>query len=90
MFNKRTIYANFTPIVKAPVIGYRISGDDVLNILLHAGANPLNENSNGDTVFLLARKMKSFSILDKILSFNSNNTDKNHEEMGTYNVHRQI
>ena len=29
----RTIYANFTPIVKAPVIGYRISGDDVLNIL---------------------------------------------------------
>ncbi len=33
MFNKRTIYANFTPIVKAPVIGYRISGEDVLNIL---------------------------------------------------------
>ncbi len=33
MFNKGTIYANFTPIVKAPVIGYRISGEDVLNIL---------------------------------------------------------
>ena len=33
MFNSGTIYSNFTPLVKAPVIGYRISGGDVLNIL---------------------------------------------------------
>ena len=33
MFKSGTIYSNFTPLVKAPVIGYRISGDDVLNIL---------------------------------------------------------
>ncbi len=33
MFNSDTIYSNFTPLVKSPVIGYRISGDDVLLIL---------------------------------------------------------
>ncbi len=33
MFKSGTIYSNFTPLVKAPVIGYRISGEDVLNIL---------------------------------------------------------
>ena len=33
MFKSGTIFSNFTPLVKAPVIGYRISGDDVLNIL---------------------------------------------------------
>ena len=33
MFNTGTIYSNFTPLVKSPVIGYRISGDDVLLIL---------------------------------------------------------
>ena len=34
MFEPGTIYSNFTPLVKSPVIGYRISGPDVLNILL--------------------------------------------------------
>ena len=33
MFNTGTIYSNFTPLVKSPVIGYRISGEDVLQIL---------------------------------------------------------
>ncbi len=33
MFNSGTVYSNFTPLVKSPVIGYRISGDDVLLIL---------------------------------------------------------
>ena len=33
MFNEGTIYANITPIVKSPIIGYRISGEDVLFIL---------------------------------------------------------
>ena len=33
MFNTGTIYSNFTPLVKSPVIGYRISGEDVLPIL---------------------------------------------------------
>ena len=33
MFKSGTIYSNFTPLVKSPVIGYRISGDDVLEIL---------------------------------------------------------
>ena len=33
MFKPGTIFSNFTPLVKSPVIGYRISGDDVLGIL---------------------------------------------------------
>ena len=33
MFGTGTIYSNFTPLVKSPVIGYRISGDEVLEIL---------------------------------------------------------
>lgn len=33
MINSGTIYSNFTPIVKSPVIGYRVSGNDVLRIL---------------------------------------------------------
>ena len=33
MFKSGTIYSNFTPLVKSPVIGYRVSGDDVLDIL---------------------------------------------------------
>ena len=33
MFSSGTIYSNFTPLVKSPVIGYRISGSDVLDIL---------------------------------------------------------
>ena len=33
MFKSGTIYSNFTPLVKSPVIGYRISGNDVLEIL---------------------------------------------------------
>jgi len=34
LFEPGTIYSNFTPLVKSPVIGYRISGPDVLDILL--------------------------------------------------------
>ncbi|MDA1284601.1 MAG: 50S ribosome-binding GTPase, partial [Proteobacteria bacterium] len=34
MYNSDTIYSNFTPVVKSPVIGYRISGPLVLKILL--------------------------------------------------------
>ena len=33
MFKSGTIYSNFTPLVKSPVIGYRLSGDEVLEIL---------------------------------------------------------
>jgi len=33
LFKSGTIFSNFTPLVKSPVIGYRISGDDVLEIL---------------------------------------------------------
>ena len=33
MFGTGTIYSNFTPLVKSPVIGYRISGAEVLDIL---------------------------------------------------------
>ena len=33
LFKPGTIFSNFTPIVKSPVIGYRISGEDVSNIL---------------------------------------------------------
>ena len=34
MYNSDTIYSNFTPVVKSPVIGYRVSGPLVLKILL--------------------------------------------------------
>ena len=33
LFETGTIYSNFTPIIKSPVIAYRISGPDVLEIL---------------------------------------------------------
>ena len=33
MFKSGTIFSNFTPLVKSPVIGYRISGVEVLKIL---------------------------------------------------------
>ena len=33
MFETGTIYSNFTPIIKSPVIAYRISGPDVLGVL---------------------------------------------------------
>jgi len=33
LFGPGTIYSNITPLVKSPVIGYRISGNDVLEIL---------------------------------------------------------
>jgi tRNA modification GTPase len=33
LFETGTIYSNFTPIVKSPVIAYRISGPDVLDVL---------------------------------------------------------
>ena len=33
MFKPGTIFSNFTPLVKSPVIGYRISGNDVIDIL---------------------------------------------------------
>ncbi len=33
MFKSGTIFSNFTPLAKSPVIGYRISGNDVLEIL---------------------------------------------------------
>jgi tRNA modification GTPase len=33
LFDTGTIYSNFTPIIKSPVIAYRISGPDVLEIL---------------------------------------------------------
>ena len=33
MFETGTIYSNFTPIIKSPVIAYRISGPDVLEVL---------------------------------------------------------
>jgi tRNA modification GTPase len=33
LFETGTIYSNFTPIIKSPVIAYRISGPDVLGVL---------------------------------------------------------
>jgi tRNA modification GTPase len=33
LFETGTIYSNFTPIIKSPVIAYRISGPDVLDVL---------------------------------------------------------
>ena len=63
MFKSGTIYSNFTPLVKAPIIGYRISGDDVLNILKKI----TNKNFSSDHSLIRIVKIykKDGSILDK-------------------------
>ena len=57
MFEPGTIYSNFTPLVKSPVIGYRISGPDVLDILLKlTKQNFKNDHSRVRFVKLFDRK----------------------------------
>ena len=57
MFEPGTIYSNFTPLVKSPVIGYRISGPDVLDILLKlTKKNFKNDHSRVRFVKLFDRK----------------------------------
>lgn len=61
MFETGTIYSNFTPILKSPVIAYRISGPDVLDILKKLTKK--NFNQDHSRVFFV----KLFSIEDQIL-----------------------
>ena len=57
MFEPGTIYSNFTPLVKSPVIGYRISGPEVLDILLKlTKKNFKNDHSRVRFVKLFDRK----------------------------------
>jgi len=63
LFKSGTIYSNFTPLVKSPVIGYRISGDDVLEILKKlTNKNFSNEHSHVRVVKLFK---KDGSLLDE-------------------------
>ncbi len=63
MFGLGTIYSNFTPLVKSPVIGYRISGDDVLEILKKLS----NRNFSKDHSIVKIIKIYNYdgTILDK-------------------------
>ena len=63
MFKSGTIYSNFTPLVKAPVIGYRISGDDVLNILKKITKK--NFSMDHSLVRIVKLYQKDGSILDE-------------------------
>ena len=45
MFETGTIYSNFTPIIKSPVIAYRISGPDVLEVLKKLTKKLLKDHS---------------------------------------------
>ncbi len=63
MFNPGTIYSNFTPLVKAPVIGYRISGDDVLNILKKITKK--NFSKDHSLIRIVKIYQKDESILDE-------------------------
>ena len=63
MFNSGTIYSNFTPLVKAPVIGYRISGDDVLNILKKITKK--NFSKDHSLIRIVKIYQKDESILDE-------------------------
>ena len=61
MFETGTIYSNFTPIVKSPVIAYRISGPDVLDILKKLTKKNFNQDHSR------VHFVKLFSIEDQIL-----------------------
>ena len=63
MFNSGTIYSNFTPLVKAPVIGYRISGDDVLKILKKITKK--NFSKDHSIIRIVKIYQKDESILDE-------------------------
>ena len=63
MFKSGTIYSNFTPLVKAPVIGYRISGDDVLNILKKITKK--NFSKDHSLIRIVKLYQKDGSILDE-------------------------
>ena len=61
MFEPGTIYSNFTPLIKSPVIGYRISGPDVLDILLQlTKKNFKNDHSR-------VRFVKLFDLKDNLI-----------------------
>ena len=63
MFKSGTIYSNVTPLVKSPVIGYRISGDGVLGILKKL----THKNFSNDHARIKLTKLykKDGSILDE-------------------------
>ena len=63
MFNSGTIYSNITPLAKAPVIGYRISGEDVLNILKKITKK--NFSKNHSLIRIVKIYQKDESILDE-------------------------
>jgi tRNA modification GTPase len=61
LFEPGTIYSNFTPLIKSPVIGYRISGPDVLDVLLQlTKKNFKNDHSR-------VRFVKLFDLKDNLI-----------------------
>ena len=63
MFTQGTIYSNFTPLVKSPVIGYRISGGDVLEILKKLSKR--NFSNDHSVIKLVELYNHDNTILDK-------------------------
>jgi tRNA modification GTPase len=63
LFGTGTIYSNFTPLVMSPVIGYRISGDDVLEILRKL--TQINFSKDHSKVRIVKLYKKDGSLLDE-------------------------
>ena len=63
MFETGTIYSNFTPIIKSPVIAYRISGPDVLDVLKRL--TKTNFNKDHSRVRIVKLFKKDGSLLDE-------------------------
>ena len=63
MFETGTIYSNFTPIIKSPVIAYRISGPDVLDVLKRL--TKTNFNKDHSRIRIVRLYKKDGSLLDE-------------------------
>ena len=63
MFKSGTIFSNFTPLAKAPVIGYRISGEDVIKILKKLTNRNFSKDHSRVQIVNLFKK--DGSLLDK-------------------------
>ena len=71
MFGAGTIYSNFTPLVKSPVIGYRISGDEVLEILTKLTNKNFSKDHSRVRIVKLYKKDGSFLDECSVVYFKS-------------------
>jgi len=71
LFGAGTIYSNFTPLVKSPVIGYRISGDEVLEILTKLTNKNFSKDHSRVRIVKLYKKDGSFLDECSVVYFKS-------------------